>query len=104
MEECVCCSEIDCVVAKNNEAVEAEGLNEPLVCITQHPGFNAVCLNHWVLQTAWYQYKQQYQDPYEGTEHKKMRHIAYRQRRVDSSALRIMDQILILHHSSPAVV
>ena len=76
VEECVCCSEIDCVVAKNNEAVEAEGLNEPPVCITQHPGFNAVCLNHRVLQTAWYQYKQQY---HEGPEHKKMRHIAYRQ-------------------------
>lgn len=43
------------VVAKNNEAIEAEGLAEPLVCITQDPGLQAVCLNHWVLQTAWYQ-------------------------------------------------
>ena len=33
---------------------------EAPVCITQHPGFQAVCLNRWVLQTAWYQYKQQY--------------------------------------------
>ena len=32
--ECVCCSEIDCVVAKNDEAVEAEGLAEPPGCIT----------------------------------------------------------------------
>ena len=40
-------------VSKNNEAVEAaEGLAEPPLCITQHPGFHAVCLNHWVLQTA----------------------------------------------------
>ena len=77
--ECVCCAEIDCVVAKNNEAVEAEGLAEPSVCITQHPGFHAVCLNRWVLQTAWYQYKQQYQDSYEGPYHKQNRHIAYRQ-------------------------
>ena len=38
--ECVCCREIDCVVAKNNEAIESEGLAEPPVCITQHPGFN----------------------------------------------------------------
>ena len=68
--ECVCCAEIDCVLAKNNEAVEAEGLAEPPVCVTQHPGFHAVCLNHWVLQTAWYQYKQQYQDSYEGPPHK----------------------------------
>ena len=47
------------VVAKNNEAIEAEGLAEPLVCITQDPGWQAVCLNHWVLQTAWYQCRQQ---------------------------------------------
>ena len=79
VQECVCCSEIDCVVAKNNEAVEAEGLAEPPVCITQHPGFEAVCLNRWVLQTAWYQYKQQYHDSYEGPAHKQNRHIAYRQ-------------------------
>ena len=32
-----------------------------------------------VLQTAWFQYKQQYKDPYEGPEHKLFRHIAYRQ-------------------------
>lgn len=27
--ECVCFAEIDCVVAKNNQVVEAEGLAEP---------------------------------------------------------------------------
>ena len=32
---CVCCREIDCVVAKNNEAIKAEGLAEPPVCIIQ---------------------------------------------------------------------
>ena len=63
-------------MAKNNEEVEAEGLAEPPVCITQQPGFHAVCLNRWVLQTAWYQYKQQYRDPYEGPQHKQNRHIA----------------------------
>lgn len=72
--ECICCAEIDCVVAKNNDAVEAEGLAEPPICITQHPGFHTVCLNRWVLQTAWYQYKQQYQDSYEGPSHKQNRH------------------------------
>ena len=75
----MCCSEIDCFVAKNNEAVEAEGLMEPPSCITEHPGFHAVCLNRWVLQTACYQYKQQYHNSYEGPEHKQNRHIAYRQ-------------------------
>ena len=74
--ECLCCSEIDCVLAKNNEAVEAEGLDESPVCITQHPGFSAVCLNRWVLQMAWFQYKQQYADAYEGPDHRQKRHIA----------------------------
>ena len=67
------------MVAKNNESVEAEGLAEPPVYITQHPGFHAVCLNRWVLQTVWYQYKQQYHEAYEGPPHKQNRHIAYRQ-------------------------
>ena len=62
-----------------SESVEAEGLAEPRVYITQHPGFHAVCLNRWVLQTAWYQYKQQYHKAYEGPPHKQNRHIAYRQ-------------------------
>ena len=39
----------------------------PYNCITDNPGFQAVCLNRWVLQAAWYQYRQQYgDDAYEG--------------------------------------
>ena len=30
------------------------------VCITKHPGFNSVCLNIWVLQAAYYIYRQHY--------------------------------------------
>lgn len=48
-------------------------------CITDHPGFPAVCLNVFVLETAWSQYKQQYEESFEGPQHKKLRHIAYRQ-------------------------
>ena len=48
-------------------------------CITLHPGFSAVCLDRWVLQTALYQYRQQYSECYDGPEHKLNRHIAYRQ-------------------------
>ena len=59
---------------KNNEAVKAKGLDKPPVCITQHPGFSAVCLNRWGLQTVWYQYKQEYTDAYEGPDHKQKRH------------------------------
>ena len=73
-EECVCCFEIAKIQNKN-----AEVFGPIPKCITQHPGFIAVCLNKWVLQTARYQYKQQYSDYYDGPEHKQMRHIAYRQ-------------------------
>ena len=36
-------------------------------CITEHEGFGAVCLNRWVLQTAYYQYRQQYGNHLEET-------------------------------------
>ena len=56
-EECVCCLELTQIVSKKSE-VSATLDNPP--CITQNPGFSAVCLNKWVLQTAaWYQYYQQ---------------------------------------------
>lgn len=48
--ECICCREVDEVV---NKAEEAQ-------CITQHDGFEAVCLNVWVLQTAYFSYRQRY--------------------------------------------
>ena len=51
-EECICCCSISEVVAKMEETGGS--------CITESEGFNAVCLNQWVLQTAYYQYKQQY--------------------------------------------
>ena len=44
---------------------------EQCKCTTQHPGFHPVCINRWVLQTTWYQYKQQYKDPYDGAEDKR---------------------------------
>ena len=41
------------------------------MCIVEHPGFQAVCLNHFMLQAAW-QYKQQYgASAYEESDHKK---------------------------------
>ena len=44
----ICCQEV--------EAVEVEELQAEPRCIVQHPGFETVCLNVWVLQTAWLQY------------------------------------------------
>ena len=78
-ESCVSCQEIDQVQNKLIEAVSSGECEEQPKCITQHPGFHPVCINRWVLQTAWYQYKQQHKDPYDGAEDKLFRHIAYRQ-------------------------
>ena len=79
-EECVCCHEIPQVVNKNMEVFETDKLVTKPDCITDNPGFEAVCLNHWVLQVAWFHYKQQYGSvATEGPEHRKNRHVAYRQ-------------------------
>ena len=67
------------ILNRNEEYTCCSEFPEAPVCITQHPGFQAVCLNRWVIQTAWYQYKQQYHQPYDGPQHKLSRHIAYRQ-------------------------
>ena len=81
-EECICCQEIN-AIESTCKSLPNDGpmyANQPTpCCITQHPGFMSVCLNKWVLKTAWFQYKQQYTDAYEGPEHKQYRHIAYRQ-------------------------
>ncbi|XP_077991063.1 uncharacterized protein LOC144445398 [Glandiceps talaboti] len=50
----ICCCEIDDVKKKMDE------LDAETNCITDHPGFIPVCLNEWVLQTAYFQYRQQY--------------------------------------------
>ena len=52
--ECVCCKEIPKILEKMSK------LEVPVNCITEHPGFDGVCLNVWVLQTAYYQYRQHY--------------------------------------------
>ena len=42
--ECWCCVEIAEIVKKNTEAVEMGDCQVSPSCITQHPGFQAVCL------------------------------------------------------------
>ena len=44
--ECKCC----CSIGKVVEKMEEIGAS----CITEREGFDAVCLNQWVLQTAYY--------------------------------------------------
>ena len=51
--ECACCHQ--------QEKVKRRSEQQPgITCITEHDGFSAVCLNEHVLQTAYYQYRQQY--------------------------------------------
>lgn len=45
-EECRCCMEVN-LCTERMEEVDKDGQ-----CITMHPGFDSVCLNRWVLQTA----------------------------------------------------
>ena len=73
----ICCKEIPEVCNKNVEAVEQHETKEVPICtcITQHPGFQAVSLNRWVLQTAWYQHKQQYEVAYDRPEDRLYRHL-----------------------------
>ena len=79
-EECACCHEIEQVANKNQEVIEATKPAQPFSCITDNPGFHTVCLDRWVLQSAWLCYKQQYgSQAHQGPEHKIHRHIAYRQ-------------------------
>ena len=51
-EENLCCQEIDELKCKKLEAAEEE-LDHPPNCIVGHPSFCAVCMDVWVLQTAW---------------------------------------------------
>ena len=61
------------------KAAELTG-SGPVFCILDHPGFDAACLNPWVLEIVWRQYKSQYhQNPVDGPQNKRYRHIAYRQ-------------------------
>ena len=52
--ECLCCCEVDSVVQK----IQENGI--AISCITEHEGFEPVCLNLWVLQAAYFTYRQRY--------------------------------------------
>ncbi|XP_070552819.1 P2X purinoceptor 7-like [Ptychodera flava] len=75
-QSCICC----CEVAKVNEEVDkwVSTSRQSCDCITEHPGFDAVCLNPWVLRTAYRQYRQHY-GTLDGPTHERYRYTAYRQ-------------------------
>lgn len=54
VEECICCNEVEKVVEKMQE------FDTKIQCITDHVGFKEVCLNQWVLQAAYFAYRQHY--------------------------------------------
>ena len=60
--ESICCKEVERVVGKMDGYAEGDEDASSLDCITSHPGFGTVCLDKWVLETAYYQYRQQYGD------------------------------------------
>ena len=60
-EESVCCQEIDAISNKIcSFTPESDIESTPIHCITEHEGFEAVCLNPWVLQAGFYSYRQHY--------------------------------------------
>ena len=56
VRESVCCREITEIESKLEEL---DG-DPSITCITDHPGFNGVCLDQWVLQTAFYHIRHSY--------------------------------------------
>ena len=59
VEESFCFQEIPEVMWKIEKVAQVEQFQIPN-CIIDNPGFQAVCLNQWVLQAAWSQYHHQY--------------------------------------------
>ena len=54
----MCCREIECIIQRLEED------NIATQCIILHPDYSSVCLNVWVLQAAYFNYRQHY-----GTRH-----------------------------------
>ena len=58
-EECICCAENHHVQQKM-DAYNAQEGTVTKKCIIEHPGFQTVYLDQYVLETAYSQYNQQY--------------------------------------------
>ncbi len=54
----ICCCEVEKVWAKVDDYVTRS--RESIHCITEHPGFDGVALNPWVLETAYRDYKNRF--------------------------------------------
>ncbi len=56
-KECKCCTEIESCMVAINDAEVVEEVGSVVSCVTEHPGFSAVCLNKWSLRLAADKYK-----------------------------------------------
>ena len=73
--ESICCHDIPEVLARMEEEFsEVEGK-----CITEHEGFDPVCLNPHTLRTAYFAYRQQYNVNRNDALHERYRYTGYRQ-------------------------
>ncbi|XP_057714363.1 P2X purinoceptor 7-like [Corythoichthys intestinalis] len=70
-----CCMERPQILTKMEEY--RDQTDSALSCMTEHPGFTANCLNQWVLEVAYLQYKQQYKETLELAQNEIYRHTAY---------------------------
>ena len=59
ISECYCCRELEgCIKAMESEEVLQDfPPGTTLTCVTEHPGFNPVCLQKWSLKQSAWQYK-----------------------------------------------
>ncbi|XP_041916074.1 P2X purinoceptor 7-like isoform X1 [Alosa sapidissima] len=70
--ENVCCREITKVVRRMSQ------VPIPIMCMTEHPGLEPVCLNPYSLQNIYNIYKYDYGPVRHRTEEERLRHLAYR--------------------------
>ncbi len=50
--ECYCCRQIEKCVEFVEDLDSQRAVDKEVICITDHPGFPAVCLNRWSLELA----------------------------------------------------
>ncbi|KAK3709451.1 hypothetical protein QZH41_017496, partial [Actinostola sp. cb2023] len=73
-----CCKEQQKITRRIQQFIE-KNPEEQIFCITLHPGFQSVCLDRYVLDTVYYQYRQEHGNFNHDGENEKYRYTAYRQ-------------------------
>ena len=79
-KECLCCTEVKKVRVVVKQYHSRTGQTD--WCVTDHPGFKSVCLDVWVLHTAYQQYRMDYSadlSMFPKEDNKKYSYTTYRQ-------------------------